>query len=218
MEHGDNMKVVCIADTHTMEDEITIPECDMLIHAGDFSYMGRWADEVEPFLEWFAVQPAKHKILICGNHEVMMSKAPGLLVMKCKELGIEFLRNEHTIKAERMIFGSPYSVKFGNWAYGLPDDELQDIWNMINPLTEILVIHGPPFGILDKTINGNIHVGSKTLEQHIKTLPNVKLVVCGHIHEAKGILVKDGVTYVNAAIAGFPRYQTLSQPIVLELE
>lgn len=210
------MRVVCIADTHTMEEEITIPECDMLIHAGDFTYMGRWK-EVLPFLEWFAVQPAKHKILISGNHEVMISKAPALLIDKCAELGIIYLRNQHTIKEQRMIFGSPYSVEFGNWAYGLPDSKLQDIWDMINPLTEILVIHGPAYGILDLTLDGN-KVGSKTLMEHIKKLPNVKLVICGHIHEAHGIVVKDGVTFVNAAIAGFPDYQKLNKPIVLEIE
>lgn len=212
------MKVVCISDTHTMHDEITIPECDMLIHAGDFSYYGRWNKEVEPFVEWFGAQPAKHKILIAGNHEMNLKYAMSSMEAKCKELGIEFLRNDHTIKAQRMIFGSPYSVKFGNWAYGLPDDNLQDIWDMINPLTEIIVVHGPPYEIMDKTINGNRHCGSKTLADHIKTLPNVKLVVFGHIHEAKGIFIKDGITYVNASICGFPRYDELSQPIVLELE
>lgn len=211
------LKVVCISDTHTMHDQITIPECDMLIHAGDFSYMGKWTDEVLPFLEWFAIQPAKHKILVCGNHEVMISKAPGILVDKCKELGIEFLRNEHTIKAQRMIFGSPYSVEFGNWAYGLPDEKLQDIWDYINPLTEILVVHGPAYGYLDKTLRGE-RVGSKTLAEHFKKLPNLKLVICGHIHEDKGILIKDGITYVNASIANFPHYEKLSSPIVLELE
>lgn len=211
------MKIVCISDTHTMHDEITIPECDMLIHAGDFTYMGRWIDEVLPFLEWFAVQPAKHKILINGNHEVMISKAPGILRDKCKELGIEYLCNEHTIKAERMIFGSPYSVKFGDWSYGLEDSDLQDIWSMINPLTEIVVVHGPPYGILDETRMGD-NIGSETLINHIEKLPNLKLVVFGHCHEAKGILVKDGITYINAAIADFPRYEKLSEPIVLELE
>jgi Icc-related predicted phosphoesterase len=211
------MKIVAISDTHTMEDQITIPECDMLIHAGDISYMGRWTNEVLPFLEWFAVQPAKHKILICGNHEVHISKAPALLVDKCKELGIEYLRNGHTVKDGKMIFGSPYSVKFGNWSYGLHDEDLQAVWNMINPLTEILIVHGPPHMILDATLDGD-NAGSTTLAEHIKTLPNLKLVVFGHIHEAKGILIKDGVVYVNAAIAGYPRYENLSQPIVLELE
>lgn len=200
-----------------MHDEIKIPKCDMLIHAGDFSYTGKWSDEVLPFLEWFAVQPAKHKILISGNHEVMISKDPGKLRDKCNELGIEYLCNEHTIKAEKMIFGSPYSPKFGPWVYGLYDEDLQDIWDMINPLPEILVVHGPPYEILDETRAGD-NVGSKTLVEHIKKLPNLKLVVCGHIHESKGISIKNGVTFVNAAIADFPYYDKLSNPIVLELE
>lgn len=48
----------------------------------------------------------------------------------------------------------------------------------------ILVCHNPPYGFVDK-INSGKHVGSKILLEAIrKNQP--KLVLCGHIHEAKG--------------------------------
>jgi len=48
----------------------------------------------------------------------------------------------------------------------------------------ILITHNPPYGILDKAYDGN-HVGSKIILKAIKK-HKPKLVLCGHIHEAKG--------------------------------
>ena len=209
------MKIVAISDTHTYENSIEIPPCDLLICAGDISFRGRWIEEVEPFLDWFVRQPAKHKVLVAGNHEVYISQAPALLEDRCKEYGIHYLRNSHVVIEGKKIFGSPYSVKFGNWAYGLPDDELQEIWNMIDSDTEIVVCHGPPKGILDTTLDGD-SVGSETLWQHLQKLEYLRLFVCGHIHEDRGMITIGKVTYANAAICSIP-YSKLSPPISLEL-
>jgi len=48
----------------------------------------------------------------------------------------------------------------------------------------ILITHNPPYGILDKAYDGK-HVGSKIILKAIKK-HQPKLVLCGHIHEAKG--------------------------------
>ena len=48
----------------------------------------------------------------------------------------------------------------------------------------ILLSHAPPYGYLDK-IHSEKHVGSKTLLRAIKRF-QPPLVLCGHIHEAKG--------------------------------
>jgi Icc-related predicted phosphoesterase len=208
------MRIVAMSDTHGYHEKVEVTECDLLLHAGDFSWKGQWS-EVEPFLEWFAKQPAKHKVLIPGNHEVMMSKAPGLLRMKCKELGIHFLINEHVVIDGKKIFGSPYSVRFGNWAYGLEDNKLQEIWNMIEPDTNIILVHGPPKGILDRTNSGE-NAGSETLYKTIQGLLNLQLVVCGHIHEDRGCVSDGNVTYINAAICGIP-YNNLTTPRHLKL-
>lgn len=48
----------------------------------------------------------------------------------------------------------------------------------------ILLSHAPPYGYLDKTHSG-IHIGSKILLEAIKK-NHPKLVLCGHVHEAKG--------------------------------
>lgn len=212
------MKVVTISDTHSVNyhEQLTIPECDLLIHAGDFTYGGRH-DEVIDFLDWYQIQPAKKKILICGNHEKEIGKNIPLLILLCENRGITLLHNSYTSFEGNHIFGSPYSVEFGNWAFGRPDSLLVDIWNQISPNTDILVVHGPPHGILDRT-RGGVHPGSETLLERIKELPNLKLVVFGHIHESRGIIEKDGVIFVNASVCGIP-YSDLNLDIrVVEIE
>lgn len=36
------MKLVVISDTHGQHDKLTIPECDVLIHCGDFTPDGKY--------------------------------------------------------------------------------------------------------------------------------------------------------------------------------
>ena len=52
-----------------------------------------------------------------------------------------------------------------------------------NP-NSILIAHNPPYRYVDKAYNGK-HIGSKILFEAIKK-HQPKLVLCGHIHEAKG--------------------------------
>ncbi|CAK7207934.1 hypothetical protein SEUCBS139899_010749 [Sporothrix eucalyptigena] len=52
------VRVVCIADTHNKQPEL--PPGDVLIHAGDLTERA---------------QPHKHKILVAGNHDVLLDEA-----------------------------------------------------------------------------------------------------------------------------------------------
>lgn len=52
-----------------------------------------------------------------------------------------------------------------------------------NP-NSILITHNPPYGVVDKSYTGK-HVGSKIILNAVKK-HQPKLLLCGHIHEAKG--------------------------------
>lgn len=209
------LKICCISDTHTMHDKIKMPDCDMIIHAGDFTYSGS-LQEVKPFIQWYSQQEAKHKILVCGNHEVMISKQPDLLRKMCEDEGIQLLDNQHTVVEGFTIFGSPYSRKFGNWAYMADETDLANMYDYIMNTTNILVTHGPAYKQLDFCPGGN--VGSTALEARLKKLSNLKLHVVGHIHESRGTMVKSGVLTINAAICGIPYSDIIINPITVELE
>lgn len=214
------MKVTCISDTHQHHKKIVIPETDMIIHSGDFTYRGT-IKEVTSFLNWYGEQKAEHKILICGNHEVEIVKYPQLLLEMCEARNITLLRNQHVTIAGLKIFGSPYTPTFGHgWAYMMDDPDLTTVWDMIDNDVDILVTHGPAYKRLDWCPGGN--VGSLTLRQKIDNeLHNLKLHVTGHLHESRGtgLYQTNYGKYltVNAAICGIPYTDVLINPITVEL-
>ncbi|KJR89658.1 uncharacterized protein SPSK_06407 [Sporothrix schenckii 1099-18] len=66
------VRVVCVADTHNTQP--VLPAGDVLIHAGDLTDRGSFA-EVQAGLAWLAAQPHQHKILVAGNHDVLLDDA-----------------------------------------------------------------------------------------------------------------------------------------------
>ena len=67
----DKIRIVCISDTHSLTSHLkrTIPDGDILIHAGDFTRCGH-LQEVREFNTWLGTLPHKDKIVIAGNHEL----------------------------------------------------------------------------------------------------------------------------------------------------
>jgi len=209
------MKIACISDTHQHHKKIVMPDCDMIIHAGDFTYHGEF-EEVDKFLKWYGQQRANHKILVCGNHEKWISRQPlQLLQQMCENEGIKLLHNSHTIIEGLKIWGSPYSKKFGNWAYGLDETDLANIYDTISDDVDIVVTHGPAYDRLDWCPGGK--VGSTALTHRLDQLPNLKLHITGHIHESRGTMLRNGVLTVNAAICGIPYTDVIVNPITVEL-
>lgn len=205
-----------ISDTHQHHKKILMPKyVDMIIHAGDFTYHGE-IDEVQKFLNWYGEQNAKHKLLICGNHEVEISKQPlELLQQMCENQGIKLLHNSHTIIEGHTIFGSPFSKQFGGWAYMCSEPDLANIYDSILPDASIVITHGPAYKKLDFCPNG--HVGSTALAHRLTELPNLKLHVTGHIHESRGTMIENGVLTVNASICGIPYSDVIINPITVEI-
>ena len=61
------MRLVLISDTHGDHDHLTVPDGDVLIHAGDMTENGE-VSEVRDFNRWLGTLPHKHKLVIAGNH------------------------------------------------------------------------------------------------------------------------------------------------------
>ncbi|MEI6873153.1 MAG: UvrD-helicase domain-containing protein, partial [Verrucomicrobiota bacterium] len=55
------------------------------------------------------------------------------------------------------IWGSPYSPRFFDWAFNCDrGEDIAQHWRLIPDDTDILITHGPPAGILDRTIQGDV--------------------------------------------------------------
>ncbi len=60
----------------------------------------------------------------------------------------------------------------------------------------VLLTHAPPHSFLDNV--GDNHVGCHAFASH---MDKVKLIICGHIHEARGIINNCGTLIVNPGMA-----------------
>ncbi len=199
-----SIKIVAISDTHNSHNKVKIPECDILIHAGDESFKGR-EDEVRPFAKWFDKQPAKPLVWIPGNHSLGVEEhwpassawitdhSPRTNILMNSDITVENIK----------IWGSPVTPWFHDWAWNVwRGIYIQKYWDMIPADTTIVVTHGPPHGILD-TVRPNTlreeHVGCENLMQTLLRI-KPKLHVFGHIHEGSGIQTFMDTTYINASI------------------
>jgi hypothetical protein len=70
------MRIVCISDTHGLHRKLVLPEADILIHAGDFMVHGRSAEEIDDFNEWLGTLPYRHRIVVAGNHDLLLESNP----------------------------------------------------------------------------------------------------------------------------------------------
>jgi Icc-related predicted phosphoesterase len=209
------LKFVAIADTHSRHHYIKLPKGDVLIHAGDVSYRGEKI-EIEDFFKWFSKLDYPYKILIAGNHDFYFEKAKQKELQSIIPENIIYLNDSGTVIDDIKIWGSPVTPQFFQWAFNKGrGSEIRKHWNMIPEDTDILVTHGPPFGILDQTINER-HVGCKDLLRRVVELkPSVH--VFGHIHEAYGTAKDMGVRYINASQMN-DQYQVVHKPIIFEVQ
>ncbi|KAI9760322.1 MAG: hypothetical protein M4579_001726 [Chaenotheca gracillima] len=195
-----NIAVVCVSDTHCTRPEL--PPGDLLLHAGDLSVKGTFG-EIQDQLDWLNAQSHEHKVVIAGNHDRLLDpaldesdlergsevdqippRAGGRSDLRWGEiiyLQDSSARLEFTKGRVLNIYGSPWTIECGNWAFQyLP---IRDIWARKIPIdTDILLTHGPPKFHLDRARNdaGCPHL----LRELWRVRPT--LAVFGHIHPGYG--------------------------------
>ncbi len=209
-----------ISDTHGKHDRLRLPAGDLLVHAGDVSKRGR-EPEVRDFLQWFGRQPHPHKVMVAGNHDFLFERDPQGARALVPE-GVHLLENAGVELGGLRIWGSPITPFFHNWAFNVhrgPD--IAGVWAHIPAELDLLITHGPPLGILDRTIIGQ-RVGCEDLRQRLYEAPP-RLHVFGHIHEDHGQVAGETVDprlarcrFVNASTLNL-RYQVAHDPVVVDL-
>lgn len=205
------MRIVCLSDTHN--ERFTVPDGDLLIHAGDATVHGT-IGEVSTFNAWFSSLPHKHKIFVAGNHDWLFERNPAA-ARSTLDKSIVYLQDEVAEIEGRRIYGSPWQPRFYDWAFNLNRGrELAEKWELILADVDILITHGPPSGILDRTENGD-NAGCEELAKRLMIVrPAVHIF--GHIHEGYGELELDGTRYINASNCD-ERYNPVNPPIVFDI-
>jgi predicted phosphohydrolase len=189
------MRIVCVSDTHGRHRDLTVPDGDLLVHAGDVTRRGE-LDTVADFDLWLGELPHPHKVVICGNHDFAFQEQPdaarGLIT------NAVYLEDSGATVGGLAVYGSPWQPWFFDWAFNLErGPALAAVWAKIPDRTDVLITHGPPAGILDRTDRGEL-VGCRDLFDRVMEV-RPRLHVFGHIHEAAGRLDIDGTTFVNAS-------------------
>lgn len=186
------VSVVCISDTHNSQPQL--PYADILIHAGDLTQSGSFT-ELKAALDWINRQPHPHKIVVAGNHDLLLDPAcddrPGARQAseeraKLSWGDIVYLQDSFTEITcgndyKLRIYGSPMSSRHGNWAFQYPRSDGHDFWaGRIPQDTDILITHGPPRAHLDL-----LNLGCPGLLAEIWRV-KPRLHVFGHVHEGYG--------------------------------
>lgn len=207
-------RIVCLSDTHNSNGQIAVPEGDILIHAGDATITGT-VEEIALFNEWFATLPHSFKIFVAGNHdwlfEIDNKFAISLLNKKIIYLQDSFVEIENL-----KIYGSPWQPRFFDWAFNLTRGaEIAEKWKLIPTDTDVLITHGPPFGILDLTPRGD-NAGCEELRKRVEEI-RPKAHIFGHIHCGYGSKDHFGVKFINASNCD-ESYEPSNPPIVFDIE
>jgi predicted MPP superfamily phosphohydrolase len=206
------MRIVCISDTHGLARGVDIPDGDLLLHAGDLTGRGR-PTEIAAEADWLRSLPHRRKVVIAGNHDFGLETD----AVRCRPLlrGLVYLEDAETDFEGLRIWGSPWQPRFFDWAFNLDrGPAIRAKWDLIPAGIDILVTHGPPARILDRTA-GEQDAGCADLREAVRRV-RPRLHLFGHIHEGYGRLEEDGTTFVNASLCDLA-YEPVNPPIVVDL-
>jgi predicted phosphodiesterase len=193
------MRIVAVADTHTFQADLEIlPEGDVFVHAGDLVRDGK-IEEFEPVAAWIRRLPFRHKVIIAGNHDGFFESD-----LKASQ---ELLGDAHYLQDAGIVldgvhfWGSPWQPAYADWWFNLPRGiSLAEKWRLIPTGVDVLITHGPPFGIGDRDEEDGWHhvdrVGCRDLLSRIERVkPRAHLF--GHTHVGGGFWQIGDTAYSN---------------------
>lgn len=223
------MIIDCISDLHGYYPQLE--GGDLLIVAGDLTARDTFEQHAD-FKTWLYKQNYRKKIVIAGNHDnhfVGLPSDPYIFssynTKTAEQISYaEYLCDSGTEFEGLKIWGSPWTKTFAGMnpeckAFTVDTkEELAVKFALIPKDTDILITHGPPYGILDKTIRHE-RAGSISLRNTIFSsdgMPKLKYVIFGHIHEAYGKIETTLTTFINCSYLN-EQYKPVNKPVKIEL-
>lgn len=206
------MRIVCISDTHGRHAALDVPPGDVLLHAGDLGVRGT-LEEIDAFDAWMATLPHRHRLVIAGNHDWAFQRTPDEAKRRLRNA--TYLEDSGITIDGIRFWGSPWQPAFLGWAFNLPRGApLAERWARIPTGTDVVITHGPPMGYGDRCWHGR-RVGCEDLLPALLRA-EVRLHVCGHIHEDHGQRRHGALQLVNASVCTL-RYRPVQPAIVVDL-
>jgi hypothetical protein len=204
------MVICAISDLHGTFPK-SIPECDLLIVAGDVCpdiFPGRqyarnyprvqlaWFEDT--FVPWAERQPCEFAVSTWGNHDWCGHLKPNAEYDK-----LSVVSDGPIIINGVKLWLTPWSPTFMDWAWMTSHAELGRIYAKIPDDVDILVSHSPPYGMGDIYPNPDTgkreHVGSQALLYTIERI-RPSICVCGHLHGGHGTYQHGDTVMYNVSI------------------
>jgi Icc-related predicted phosphoesterase len=126
----DTVRFVFISDTHMCHNNLPLlPPGDVLVHTGDCTNHGSLA-EVRAFASWFGAQPHSHKILVPGNHDMLLDpdyyeqfwsdwsavqESTEEALRALTEQGVAVLIDKSITVSGVTVHGSPWVTQYASW-------------------------------------------------------------------------------------------------------
>lgn len=215
------MRVCHVSDTHGGFPRLH-GRYDVVIHTGDFFpnshhvTTGNKVQEAVYQMDWLQKNISNLKTQLQGhpffftpgNHDFVnpekmeeLLKSEGIMAFNLTDKIVSYLGLN--------IYGFPYVPEIGgnNWNYERNIMEMQDeVDKMVdvlnNTYVDILACHAPIHKCLDLSYS-NLILGSSVianaLDYKIARDMTPSFYLCGHIHEAHGVSVRNGMVVSNAA-------------------
>ncbi|WP_321417979.1 metallophosphoesterase [uncultured Methanomethylovorans sp.] len=191
------MRIFAIADPHGNYSKIggllkKAGEIDLVLVAGDITNFG----PDEKALELFELFDAPI-LAVPGNCD-----QPSILKVLDNSKAVNLHQKSYTIDDTLFIgyggsnptpFCTPFEMQECDIGLGL--EETLKV-SESNNRKIVLLTHAPPYGYLDEVPAG--HVGCTSISAFIG---KAELIVCGHIHEARGVVRTKGTVVVNPGMA-----------------
>lgn len=208
-----SVRLVVLSDTHELHREIDpVPNGDLLLCAGDFSFFGQSRSAIRDFDMWLGELPHAHKVIVLGNHEAAIARDAESARSLIRNGMV--LWNEGTEAMGIRIWGTApahnsailsrrRSLGVGKQYAAIPEG------------LDILLTHEPPLGILDTVPPLGEHAGSRELSDAVRRT-HPRLHVFGHIHAGYGWFQSSLTTFVNASLMG-AEGDLENRPVVLQI-
>jgi predicted phosphohydrolase len=205
-----NLTIVILSDTHELHRDVDIPDGNIFIHCGDLSMLSGSLGAINDFNAWLGELPHRHRILVPGNHDRFAEDPSNRKLVSNATL----LINEGIEIEGLRIWGTP-TTPVGPGFGVCSAEERRRIYARIPNDTDVLISHGPPRGILDRSQGSSFHAGDQELLDAV-TRVKPRLHVFGHIHGACGLLDTKATLFINASLLGADG-DIDKQPIVVRM-
>jgi hypothetical protein len=96
-------------------------------------------------------------VVCAGNHDRYFQNSPH--DARFLFTNATYLENTGVTIDNVTFWGSPYTPEFLNWAFMYTRGSGAKYWDQIPDGLDVLITHGPPFGILDQVAPDGEHLG-----------------------------------------------------------